>query len=75
MNQLGYAHYAGVGCEKNNSDAFEWYKRSAELGHRGAMLGLNLVLHSTATDYDTEAAAKGDECARAHLETLAAVLE
>lgn len=43
QNTLGYMYENGIGVEKNYSDAFFWYKKSAEQGNPDAQNNLGLL--------------------------------
>lgn len=79
QNTLGYMYENGIGVEKNYSDAFFWYKKSAEQGNPYAQWNLGrLYEEGKGTEQDKEKAIywyeksseQGNEFAKSKLESL-----
>lgn len=56
MCRLGYCFFHGTGVEKNMNEAFQWYRKAADLEETSAMFELGLCLLETGVDQNKEEA-------------------
>ena len=79
MCNLGLRYEKGEGCDQNQTEAVEWYEKSAQLGDRDAMHNFGNCYKNgrgvtknvnQAREWYTKAAAQGDADAQTQLDSL-----